>query len=220
MASGGTIALQLAHRGQATLCVRVLERSTLAGADSTDLSPGPGGLGKLPRQLGAARVGLERLDTRPVVALPRPQVERLAARPRGVAVGVDRARLLGGAQERSAGQLRLARAQPVSGELVAPPASGLERLCEAAVQRSALEPGEIGIERLASQRVAEGALAGTHLDDHAELEQLRQSRGAGQSRHEVQIARFARDGGGVGGGACLARELGHADEHGVADALR
>ena len=120
-----------------------------------ELAPRARGLGQLAGQLRAARVALERLAAAVLVAALGPQLERLAAGGGGVAIGVHGLGLRGRAQQRLARGRAGARAEPVPRDLAARRARGLERLGERPVQRAPPHPRDVGVERLARERVPE-----------------------------------------------------------------
>jgi hypothetical protein len=131
---------------------------------------------------------------------------------------VNHARLVRGTQQRLARLGQLSRAEPVGRNLDALGSGALERLREPAMQRSPLQPRNVGVERLARERVPKGTDARAGLSDQVPLDQLRES---GRARHacdQLQIERLAGDGSRVRRGACLIRELRHADEDSVANA--
>ena len=87
------------------------------------------------------------------------------------------------------------------------------------MQRPAAQPRHVGVERLAGERVPEGAAAVAVLAHPAAVHQLGHAVGARRVGHEHQVERGPGDGGGVGGGAPVLRQLDGGEQHRVADGL-
>ena len=209
---GTALTAQVEHRRELALRHRALD----ALADVGELAPRAPGLGKLACQLGAARVALERLQAPVLVGPVGPRVQR---QPRGlgpIAEGVDGLGLDGRSQQGVAGPIAVARADPVRGDLAAGGAGGLDRLGDRAVQRAPAHPGDVRVERLAGERVVEGARARVALARQAVLEQLGQALGTRQRPDEVEVESLARDGGGLRCPAAGLGQLRGADEHRIA----
>ena len=149
----------------------------------------------------------------------RPQLERLPVGVGRVAVRVHGTGVGGGAQQRLASLLARVRAQPVGGDVAARRARRRQRLGERAVVGPAAGPGEVGVQRLARERVPEAAGARVELAHEPVLEQLADAVVARQGRHHREVEALARHGGDLGRLAARARELGHADQHRVADGV-
>ena len=81
----------------------------------------------------------------------------------------------------------------------------------------ALQPWHVGVEGLAREGVAERAPAQAVLSDQPPFDQLREAGGARDLPDELQVEGLAGDGGGLGGPAGLAGELGGADQDRVTD---
>ena len=189
----------------------------VGGPGGDDLAQGARGLGQLAGELAAARVALERLRAPGGIVVVRPQLERLAERGRGVAVGVHRLRVGRRAEQRGAGVRLRVRAEPVRRDVARRRAAALERRRDPAVQRAAAHPRQVGVERLARQRMAERARAVGALARDPGLEQLGHACLAGELRHDPQVEALARDRGHLDRLAARLRELGDADHHRVAD---
>ena len=134
---------------------------------------------------------------RPRLALPRP---RPRARARAPGVPPERRRGMRAphatppprAAARHEPRPR-AGAEPVGGHLDALGAGRLQRLGQPAVEGSPLEPGHVGVERLARQSVAERGTAAVALDDDPAPEQLCHAVGAGDLHQEIEIELLAGD---------------------------
>ena len=81
----------------------------------------------------------------------------------------------------------------MSGDLDRPGrAAGLQPLAELAMQLAAAQPGHVAVERVADQRVAEGAAALAALGDEPALEQLADAGLAGQLDDRLEREADAR----------------------------
>ena len=185
------------------------------------LAPGAGGVGRLARELGPLPVVLERLQPRPATSSPSGQSS--SAR-RAIVAASRYARtcleLSRGANELLAGPSLVMGAEPVRRDLDAGRRQRLEALGELAVERAAAQPRHVAVEGLADERVPELGRTVLLLDDEPELDQLRDPVLAGQLDHRLEPEPLAADGGDLGRRPAGLREVGAAQQDGVADRLR
>ena len=194
--------------------------SASPGADGGQLPPCRRSVGEVARPLRAVGEGLEQGDAPLLVVARRPQLERLLGDAGRVAVGVHGARLLRRPHERLARTRLVAGAEPVRRRRRRGPVARLERLGDAAMQDAALQPRHVGVEGVTGERVAERAAAELVLAHEPVLDQLVHAVRARQRGDDLQLEHLAGDRGGLGGGPALGRQVGGAQEHGVADRLR
>ncbi len=83
----------------------------------------------------------------------------------------------------------------------------------------ATQPGHLGVDRVAHERVPEGGAPGIVLDQVAFVGQLDQPRPARQLRRERELEGLVGDGGHLGGLAGLLAQLRSADHDRVADGV-
>jgi hypothetical protein len=126
---GGALAVaaQLVHAREVALRVRGV------AAERRDLAPGAQRVGQVARQLRRPRIALERGEPLLGILAVRPQVDRLLAGARGVAVRVRGAEVVDRLEQRRAAARLLAGGQPVGGQLDARTAAPFEPLRDAAV---------------------------------------------------------------------------------------
>ena len=152
----------------------------------------------------------------------RPQVERLAAEPRGVAVGVDGGAL--GRSRRAAPRARAAdRARRASAWRSRPgsPPRALEPLGQVAVQRAAPQPRDVLVDRVARERVAERGPAVALLADEAGGDELAEPVVAAEARRRASRSkRWPATAAASAAARAPVGERRGADQHGVADRLR
>ena len=158
-------------------------------------------LGQLARHLGEVRVALQDVDPLGGALALRPQVERLPAEARGVAVGVDRGALLDRQHQRVERAGAVLRGEPVRGHLGVAELAVLQRLGQPAVERAPAKPRHVLVDRVARERVAEGGAAGLDLEDQPARQQLVEARLAAEVRHQLDVELDARHRGGLRGRA-------------------
>ena len=213
------LALELVGRREPALGAGIGEPLAARAAHGGQLPPRLDRLGQLAGALGAARVALQQVDAGLGFLVARPQVERLAPGRGRVAIGVDGLRLGRGADQRRAGPRRVARPEPLRGELHALPAGGLERLGELAVQRAAPQPRDVGVERLPAQRMAErGAPVALVVQQPVAL-QLGQPVLGDEPGHELEVEGLPRHGRRLGRRARGLRQRDRAHQDRVADGV-
>lgn len=220
-AAKGVVALaaQLEDRGEAALCLREAALVAAAIAVGRQLTPGFGGFGHLAGDLGAASVALERLQPQLHFLALWPQLQRLARRPRRVAMGVDCLGLLGGPDQRRPGAGLLAGTETVSGNLEARALVSFRRLGQAAVQLPPPHPGDVGVERFLGERVAEADLSQLHLFEQAPLDQLGQPSLADDPAGEAEVELRPGDRCPLGRLTSLLGEIGGGDQDGFANGV-
>ena len=183
------------------------------------LAPRARGLGQVAGELRAARVALEQRDALALAPAVGPQLQRAPRGTRLVAIGVHGRELGQRPQQRVERPRAVVGGQPVRGDLDSRPAAGLQRLGQAPVQRPAPRPGDVLVDGVAGERVAEGAGARLGLGHQPAGQQLGEPGVAAEGRHQLEVEARPRHRCGLGRGARLVREPGRAQEHRVADRL-
>ena len=192
----------------------------LAAPDRRHLSPGARGLVQLARELRALAVCLDRVAPARRVLVLGPELERLPARGGGVAVCVGGAELGDRPQKGGSRSRLVARSAPVGGDLHRRAVVALEHFGEAAVQGLAAQPGDVLVDRIASERMAEARPARVGLGDQPAIGELGQAVAARELRDGIDPEPLTGDRRGLGGGARGVRDPGDPHQHGVADRLR
>ena len=175
------VALQRVDGGHPPLGVGERAPRPLRPPRRDDLALGARRLAELAGQLGVARVLLQDGDALRAALALGPEVERPAPEVGRVAVGVDRGTLGDRLQQRVERARGVACRDPVRGDLPAVAAGARELLGEPAVERSAAQPGDVVVQRIARERVAEGGAARLGLDDQPAGEQLGEPASASES---------------------------------------
>ena len=88
------------------------------------------------------------------------------------------------------------------------------------MQGAPAQPGDVGVEHLARERVPEPGSPRPVLAQHPVLDQLAEAAVGGEPADELEVEGVAGDRGDLGRGARVAGELGRADQDGVADGVR
>ena len=165
-------------------------------------------------------MAFERGQPLPDLLARRPQLERVAGHAGGIAVGVRGLELIGGAQQLAPGALLVVGAEPVRSDLDRGRAARLQALAELAVQLAAAQPGNVAVERLADEGVAERGPAVALLADQADLQQLPHPVLVGEPRHHLELEALAGDRRRLGRGPARGAEVAVAQQHRVAHGLR
>ena len=149
---------------------------------------------------------LERGDALGSLLALGPDLERLAAEPGGVAVGVDGCAIGDRLAQRIQRAARVAGGEPVPGDLARVAAGPLQLVGDRAVQRAAAQPRHVLVDGVAHERVAErGARPAVVSTSSPHASSSPTAVLAGQAGDEGEIHPRARDRGGLGGGATAAR---------------
>ena len=195
------------------------ERRPVVLTQGGDLAPAAHRVGELAGQLGPGPVAFEGDNPLLHLLARRPELERVVSHAGGVAVGVHRLELGGGAQQLAPRPLLVVGAEPVRRHLDAGRAARLEALAELAMQLAAAQPGDVAVQRLAHESVAKRGLAVAALMDEADLEQLPHPGLASQLGHRLELEARAGDSRHLGGGPALGAEVAIAQQHRVAHRL-
>ena len=138
-AAGGeravAVALQLVDRGHPALGVGQRAPGAGGAAGGDDVALGARGLRQVAGQLGAAGVLLERGHALGDLLALRPDLERLAPEPGGIAVGVHGGAVGDRLAQRGQRAARVARGQPVGGDLAGVVGSALVAIARCSVRR-------------------------------------------------------------------------------------
>ena len=213
---GLTLAVQLVDGAEPALGLGEVQALTLRAADPCELAPGLDGLGEVARQLRAAGVALEQVDPRIGILAAGPGLERRAAGGGGIAVRVNGLGLGGRPDERGAGLDLVAGAQPMGGDLDALAPGRFEQVRDLAVQCPPPQPGDVGVERLAAERVAEGTASTRLLAQPAVPDELGDAGVGRELPDDLEIEGLAGDRGGLRRSAGLVGEPAGAHQHRVA----
>jgi len=146
----------------------------------------------------------------------RPDLERLSPEAGGVAVGMDRGAVGDRLAQRGQRAGRIARRQPVAGDLARVAAGADQLVGDRTVQRPAAQPRDVLVDGVAHERVTELGAAFRGLDEQAGAQQLRDPRLPGQTGDDGEIHARPGDRRDLRGGAAAVAQRRHADEDGVA----
>ena len=185
-----------------------------------DLTLGARRLGEVARQLGAARMLLQDGDAPWAALALGPEIERPAPEVGRVAVGVDRGTLADRLHQRVERAGGVSCGDPVPGDLPPVAAAARELFGELAVERSAAQPGDVLVQRIARQRMAECGLSRLGLDDQPAGEKLCEACLGLGIRDEAELESRPGDRGHLGHPPGIIGEAGRPHEHRVAHRSR
>jgi hypothetical protein len=214
------IALELVDRREPALGVGQRTAGSLRAPRRDHLALGSRRLGEVAGELRKACVPLEHGDPIRAALALGPEVERLAADARRVAIRVHCREVVDGPHQRVQRTRVVTRREPVGGHGRLVATALLEHFREPAVEGAATKPGHVLVHRIAGERMAEHCLAPVGLDEQAAGEKLVEPTVCADRREQLQLDAWAGDRRGLGRRARPVGERARVQEDGVLDRLR